>query len=483
MDLGWTLLFAPLGAAALGVVYWVGLRMCNGASRAGEPPLLRGGWPVLGLALKFGRDAMLLLQQSRRAHGDVFTLVVAGRRMTFVLDPGSYPAVLQSSSLSFHPVSDEVMDSAFCVPDVRARMDLDELDAAARTNLKGVHLESLTKNIAVELVRGLERRDGDPSGPFVGEHGEVDLYDFVWNWTYEAGTQVLFGAGKVCPASAKAFEDFDRQLPQMAAGLPGFMVRSGRAALDVLAPHLADQGKGASSWIRARYGCLSEFDAVTVGRSQTAALWAVHANTIPTAFWTLAHLVANPRALQAIEAELAAELNTTAGQPVLAAELKRLVLLESAVKEALRLSSGSLVLRRVLKPMLLETRCGQWLLRAGDEVCLAPYLNHHDPDIFPEPLTFQHDRFVQDGKARTKFSKRGERVAFAFMPFGAGRSTCPGRFFAINEVKLMVATLLQRFTFEQGTDPMPGFELGRAGLGIFPPKREVRVRWIRRRAA
>ena len=72
---------------------------------------------------------------------------------------------------------------------------------------------------------------------------------------------------------------------------------------------------------------------------------------------------------------------------------------------------------------------------------------------------------------------------------------CPGRRFARNEIKAVVAVLLRTFHLEimpdtdratanppvsVGDDPLlplplshPGYNGARAGLGIFPPKREV----------
>lgn len=67
------------------------------------------------------------------------------------------------------------------------------------------------------------------------------------------------------------------------------------------------------------------------------------------------------------------------------------------------------------------------------------------------------------------------------MPFGGGYTYCPGRRFARNEVKTMVAFLLTRFeltlayTGNNSTD-VPVFDGARAGLGIFPPKNDVDVR-------
>lgn len=66
-----------------------------------------------------------------------------------------------------------------------------------------------------------------------------------------------------------------------------------------------------------------------------------------------------------------------------------------------------------------------------------------------------------------------------FLPFGGGVTLCPGRRFARNEVKTLVVCLLAQFRFQLavGADAAaPAFDGARAGLGIFPPKEDVRVR-------
>ena len=89
-----------------------------------------------------------------------------------------------------------------------------------------------------------------------------------------------------------------------------------------------------------------------------------------------------------------------------------------------------------------------------------------------------------------------------YLPFGGGATYCPGRRFARNEVKTLVVFLLQQFTFTlsaatagggstTGNDGSrstatagapsssqshhPGFDGSRAGIGIFPPKKDVEV--------
>jgi cholesterol 7alpha-monooxygenase len=116
------------------------------------------------------------------------------------------------------------------------------------------------------------------------------------------------------------------------------------------------------------------------------------------------------------------------------------------------------------------------------DLALFPPVVHLDPDIYPEPTEFRFDRFLPENGRKRKFFKNGERVHFHMLPFGGGESLCPGRFFAINEFKIAVATLLLWFDIELSSEEAPPLQLERTGFGTYPPRRDVPFRY-RRRAA
>ncbi len=456
-----------------------GLRLVNGRRRDGEPPLVRGHLPFLGAALPFRRDAAAFLQQCRREHGDVFTVFVAGRRMTFVCDPLSYEGVLRCPALKFEPVADQVMERAFDFPNIRDHVDVEATDHAARVHLRGTDLADLSSKMSAEVLRVLDDMRDDR---FAAESGTVALYRLVWDVIFRAATDVVFGAGKFCPHAAKAFAQFDEQFPRLVAGMPKAMARQGHQGLESLAEPLSTLGDDPSGWMRTREPLVSHLDVELRGRAQSAVLWAVHANTIPTAFWTLAHVLSDPAATAAVRKEVDEVLGSAADEPLTRAQLDRLAVIDAAAREALRLSAGSLTVRKATEPVTIQTRGGTWSIREGDEVCLTPQLTHYDPAVFDDPYTFRYNRFLDEGSGKPRFELEGERTGFAFMPFGAGKHTCPGRFFAINEIKVITTCLFRRFDFERITDPLPPYDNGRVGLGIYPPVGDVDVHWRHRSA-
>ena len=180
-------------------------------------------------------------------------------------------------------------------------------------------------------------------------------------------------------------------------------------------------------------------------------------------------------------------------------QLKSLVKLESAVTEMNRLTTAPMVPRRAMKPTELALRSGTYTFEVGDDLALFPPTTHLDPEIYEDPYSFRFDRFLPDESgAPARFFKDDERVHFNLLPFGAGVSMCPGRFFAIaaawscprrcgrrctaprNEFKIAVAVLLSSFDIELLTTAVPKQDVGRTGFGTLPPVEDVPFRYRRR---
>jgi cytochrome P450 len=63
------------------------------------------------------------------------------------------------------------------------------------------------------------------------------------------------------------------------------------------------------------------------------------------------------------------------------------------------------------------------------------YLTHHRPDLYPEPNQFKPERFLE-----RQFSQ------YEYIPFGGSNRRCIGMAFALYEMKLVLATVMSRYS-------------------------------------
>ncbi|MBN3280585.1 CP8B1 hydroxylase, partial [Polyodon spathula] len=65
------------------------------------------------------------------------------------------------------------------------------------------------------------------------------------------------------------------------------------------------------------------------------------------------------------------------------------------------------------------------------------------------------------------------------MPWGAGVTMCPGRFFATNELKQFVFLMLTYFEFEleNPDEEIPSIDVTRWGFGSMQPVRDVQFKY------
>jgi len=115
-------------------------------------------------------------------------------------------------------------------------------------------------------------------------------------------------------------------------------------------------------------------------------------------------------------------------------DLKNLPYLECVLKEALRLYPSVPMFARMLQE---DVTMAGYLIPNGTQVLFFPYVVHRDPKHWPDPDTFNPDRFLPENSLG--------RHPFAYLPFSAGARNCIGQRFALIEEKTLMAWLLRFF--------------------------------------
>jgi cytochrome P450 len=177
--------------------------------------------------------------------------------------------------------------------------------------------------------------------------------------------------------------------------------------------------------------------------------------------WALYELAQHPGALSRLQAELQQVLG---GRLPTTQDLPSLPYLEQVVKEVLRLYPSAHNIGRVAKE---PCKLGDVTLAAGQDVLICVWAIQRSAKYYENPDAFIPERW--EG-ARAKSVPK-----YAYFPFSAGPRNCVGAQFALLEIKLILATLLQRCTPEVE----PGADIGIEAAITLRPARGMPMR-IRR---
>lgn len=139
-----------------------------------------------------------------------------------------------------------------------------------------------------------------------------------------------------------------------------------------------------------------------------------------TTAWTLTvamyHLTVNPEKMERLRAEIK-EIMPDPNRPAKLQQLERLPYLTSVIMESLRLSNGvSTRLARVAPDRSIYFR--DWEIPRGTPVGMTSTLIHRNPDIYPQPLEFVPERWLDPSER--------QRLEKYLVPFSRGSRQCAG---------------------------------------------------------
>ena len=164
-------------------------------------------------------------------------------------------------------------------------------------------------------------------------------------------------------------------------------------------------------------------------------LLAGHETTATSLSWVVHRLLQNPAVLEKVRAE---RQRVIGDGPIQTEYVSELEYLDATIKETARLSP---IIPAVVRYLEQPTQIGAYEIPADCVAAPCIYLTHRRPELWPEPETFNPERFV------------GKRVdPYTFFPFGGGVRHCLGAAFATYEMKIVLAQILSRVSLR----PVPG---------------------------
>ncbi|XP_030372498.1 probable cytochrome P450 312a1 [Scaptodrosophila lebanonensis] len=122
-------------------------------------------------------------------------------------------------------------------------------------------------------------------------------------------------------------------------------------------------------------------------------------------------------------------------------QMRQLIYLEWCLKEILRLyPSAPIVARHARADCVINDFC----IPAGSNVIISPLYMGRCKEFFPDPLTFNPERWSPDAEPKIEPS--------TFIPFMTGGRSCIGQRYAMVMMKLVLAHCLRNFEFEAASE-------------------------------
>ncbi|CAN8104232.1 unnamed protein product [Discula destructiva] len=231
------------------------------------------------------------------------------------------------------------------------------------------------------------------------------------------------------------------------------------------------------AWMMAKQADWKQTDDDLAGSLVQLGVATTH-NTSMHVAQTLYQLAVRPSLVNELRDEARRVVNQFDGQlsPVALHELK---LLDSVMKEAQRLNptTPSHFHRYVGKDITLKDGT---FIPAGItvEAIFAPML--FDSTLFPDPHTFDPYRFLKLRRGEIPDPNNyGNKEQYTFshatkenLAWGYGSHVCPGRYFANNELKLILARMILRYDIRMPGGSLESSKPQRHGMGFAPDLRK-----------
>jgi cytochrome P450 len=448
------------------------------------------GWPVLGNLLQIEPSQFhLQLGQWAREHGRCFKLRMANRLLLVCADHEAVAAVLRDRPEGFRRTD---------------RLEAIGTEMGLKPGLFGVNGEAWKRQRRMvmaafdpghvkayypSLVKCGERLAGRwRKAAMAGE--DIDLQVDLMRFTVDAIAGLAFGTDvntlesdddviqrhldKIFPKlftrliapvpywrffKLPSDRTLDRALAAVNQAIDGFIASARQRLADEPARRAAPHNL-LEAMVAAADEPGSGIDDAQVAGNVLTMLLAGEDTTANTLAWCIWLLHRHPQALARAAAE--ARGVTAGGGAVTLQQLARLDYIEACMHETMRLKP---VAPQLPLQALKDTVVGDVAVPAGTVVICLLRHDSVDEAFVPEARAFRPERWLGEHGLSPGSAKR------ISMPFGAGPRICPGRYLALQEMKMVLLTLLARFDIASvgtvdGGEPAERLAFAMAPVGL-----------------
>ena len=396
-----------------------------------------------GNYLQFMRDPVLYLYQLNRDHGSLCGFVQAKdhERVTICAFAPEHNQLILSDNVTFHtrPVS---MDAGSATPLGRLGFGLPVMNGEQhkqqrRLVMPAFHkkqiesyrddmvtiteqvidgwkegetrnlahdLQYLTLRIVVKSLFGLDQAVAEPMGRMLEQWLQLNV-----------ATGIVSLDLPLLPL--RRLKNLSSQIEQSILAIIAEKRASGAQSTDVLSMLIQSHDEDGSQM--ANHEMLGQINMLFAAGYDTSA------NALT---WTLFLLSQHPHILSDLVDELEGQLHGSAPR---IDQLGALPLLDRVVKESLRILTPTTFNTRVSTQ---DFEIGPYHLAKGSVVVYSNFITHRMPHLYEQPAKFLPDRWLSINPG-----------PYEYLPFGTGTRMCIGASFALMEMKIVLAILLQRY--------------------------------------
>ncbi|KAI1310637.1 cytochrome P450 [Xylaria venustula] len=464
--------------AAYGLMYQYSTQKLD----AKEPTIIASGIPfighILGMALHGGKYIKNL--GTRNKHLPIFTLPVPKSRIYVVTEPSLAAAVQRASRvLSFTPIIPEVTERVLGLDKATMEITRKNLDPGPGDDRgfladiqdmvyawfgPGAYLNEITLAAAREIKSEVfafatsKEVHTDTDKP-------IDLLTWVRHLVTVSTARYFYGPQNPIAVDAsleECFWDFDHGLGKLLINvLPSVTAakafRGRELLVRALERYLESGHHQMGSKIvqkRVEIALQHGWTICATARSELSFLFAGIVNATTSTFWILLQIFADPTLLSAVRKEIVQTVSTSESSKdshlgnyrLNITDLKdRCPTLVAVYRECLRLGSDNYSTRMVKENTILADR---YFLKKGAVVQIAGGVIHADQSIWGDNVEdFDPSRFLER-KQQSGNTKQNQIHPAAFRAFGGGKTLCPGRHFAMNEILCFVSLVILLFDIE-----------------------------------
>ncbi|XP_071755563.1 24-hydroxycholesterol 7-alpha-hydroxylase [Centroberyx gerrardi] len=423
------------------IVVVISTHLLFGGNHPNSPPCIRGWIPWFGAAFQFGKAPLTFISQARDKYGPVFTVVAAGKRLTFVNLHEDFRTFFLSKDVDFEQAVQEPVHNTASI----SKDSFYRFHPACNTLIKG----RLTPGNVAKLVNHLSE-EFNYHLELLGPQGEGGLSELVRGVMYPAVMSNLLGKNN-SPGSPFTMEQFKENFAiydegfEYGSQLPDIFLRewaSSKRWLLSLLRDMVNRGEEDSSTENGNRTLLQHLITTITDKFLPnyglLMLWASLANAIPITFWAIAFILDTPQTYQKAMEEITVALKgqDPCSTRVTLEDLQQMPYVKWCILEAIRLRAPGAITRRVVRPLKIQN----YIIPPGDLLMVSPYWAHRNPQYFPEPEEFKPERWEKADLVKNVFLE-------GFVAFGGGKNQCPGRWYAIVELHMFVAMIFYKYNF------------------------------------